>query len=123
MLGTERTGLGDNGQGMPAQGQPHGHAAFNLGHKLYAVNTGAGHEHGGRFASGGHKTARSLKNAMQGCRKTAGEAAALGDVRIVNLDNFRHNGHIDPDLHDVFVNSEIYRKYAAEFLDSKQVDC
>ncbi|MGV0976955.1 MAG: HD-GYP domain-containing protein [Azonexus sp.] len=38
-------------------------------------------------------------------------------------DKFRHNGHIDPDLHDVFVNSEIYRKYAAEFLDAKQVDC
>jgi len=39
------------------------------------------------------------------------------------LDKFRHNGHIDPDLHDVFVNSEIYRKYAAEFLDAKQMDC
>ena len=39
------------------------------------------------------------------------------------LDKFRHNGHIDPDLHDVFVNSEIFRKYAVEFLDAKQVDC
>jgi hypothetical protein len=39
------------------------------------------------------------------------------------LDRFRHNGHIDSDLHDVFVTSEIYRKYAAEFLDAKQVDC
>ena len=39
------------------------------------------------------------------------------------LDKFRHNGHIDPDLHDVFIGSEIYRKYAAEFLDAKQVDC
>ena len=39
------------------------------------------------------------------------------------LKKFRENGHIDPDLHDVFVNSEIYRKYAAEFLDAKQVDC
>ena len=39
------------------------------------------------------------------------------------LDKFRHNGHIDPDLHDVFVNCEIYRKYADEFLDAKQVDC
>ncbi len=26
------------------------------------------------------------------------------------------------DLHDVFVNSEIYRKFAAEFLDAKQMD-
>ena len=39
------------------------------------------------------------------------------------LKKFRENGHIDPDLHDVFVNSEIYRKYAAEFLDAKQVAC
>jgi len=39
------------------------------------------------------------------------------------LNQFRYNGHIDPDLHDVFVNSEIYRKYAVEFLDAKQVDC
>ena len=39
------------------------------------------------------------------------------------LDKFRQNGHIDPDLHDVFIGSQIYRKYAAEFLDAKQVDC
>jgi len=39
------------------------------------------------------------------------------------LEKFRENGHIDPDLHDVFIRSEIYRKYAAEFLDAKQVDC
>jgi len=39
------------------------------------------------------------------------------------LEKFRDNGHIDQDLRDVFVNSGIYRKYAAEFLDAKQVDC
>ena len=39
------------------------------------------------------------------------------------LKRFRENGHIDPDLHDVFVGSEIYREYAAKFLDAKQVDC
>jgi hypothetical protein len=39
------------------------------------------------------------------------------------LDKFRHNGHIDPDLHDVFVNNEIYRKYADLFLAPRQVDC
>ncbi|MGB4226998.1 MAG: HD domain-containing phosphohydrolase [Candidatus Dechloromonas phosphoritropha] len=38
------------------------------------------------------------------------------------LEKFRQNGHIDPDLHDVFISSEIYRKYAAEFLDAKQMD-
>jgi HD-GYP domain-containing protein (c-di-GMP phosphodiesterase class II) len=39
------------------------------------------------------------------------------------LEKFRHNGHIDPDLHDVFINSEIYRKYAEAFLAAGQVDC
>ena len=39
------------------------------------------------------------------------------------LEKFRDNGHIDPDLHDVFINCEIYRKFAAEFLDQKQLDC
>ena len=39
------------------------------------------------------------------------------------LEKFRDNSHIDRDLNDVFVNSGIYRKYAAEFLDAKQVDC
>ena len=39
------------------------------------------------------------------------------------LEKFRENGHIDPDLHDVFIGSEIYRRYATKFLDAKQVDC
>ena len=39
------------------------------------------------------------------------------------LNKFRDNGHIDPDLYDVFVNSEIYRKYAEAFLAPNQVDC
>jgi len=39
------------------------------------------------------------------------------------LEKFRDNSHIDHDLNDVFVNSRIYRKYAVEFLDAKQVDC
>ena len=39
------------------------------------------------------------------------------------LENFKNNGHIDPDLHEVFVKSEVYRRYAAEFLSQQQVDC
>jgi HD-GYP domain-containing protein (c-di-GMP phosphodiesterase class II) len=39
------------------------------------------------------------------------------------LDNFKNNGHIDPDLHEVFLKSEVYRKYAAGFLGVQQVDC
>ena len=32
------------------------------------------------------------------------------------------NGHIDPDLFDVFVHDKIYLKYAEQFLDAAQVD-
>lgn len=39
------------------------------------------------------------------------------------LENFRNNGHIDPDLHDVFVKSGVYRKYGEKFLKAEQVDC
>ena len=39
------------------------------------------------------------------------------------LENFKNNGHIDPDLHAVFLKSGVYRKYAAVFLSAQQVDC
>ena len=39
------------------------------------------------------------------------------------LDNFRQNGHIDPDLHDVFVQGGVYRRYAEAFLAPNQIDC
>ena len=39
------------------------------------------------------------------------------------LDNFKKNGHIDPDLHAVFVRSKVYGKYAANFLAETQIDC
>ena len=38
------------------------------------------------------------------------------------LGRFRLNGHIDPDLFQVFVNSGIHRKYANSFLAPHQVD-
>jgi HD-GYP domain-containing protein (c-di-GMP phosphodiesterase class II) len=38
------------------------------------------------------------------------------------LGNFRLNGHIDPDLFDVFVRQKVYLKYAARFLDPEQID-
>ena len=38
------------------------------------------------------------------------------------MHNFRKNGHIDPDLFDVFVARQIYLKYAQEFLDPWQID-
>ncbi len=38
------------------------------------------------------------------------------------LENFRNNGHIDPDLFAVFVQQKVYLKYAQEFLDPAQID-
>lgn len=39
------------------------------------------------------------------------------------MENFKNNGHIDPDLYEVFVKGEVYKKYAERFLDSAQSDC
>ena len=38
------------------------------------------------------------------------------------LGKFKQNGHIDPDLFDVFVREKVYLKYAEHFLDREQVD-
>ena len=38
------------------------------------------------------------------------------------LGRFRLNGHIDPDLFDVFVRKKVYRRYADLFLDKEQID-
>jgi hypothetical protein len=38
------------------------------------------------------------------------------------LGKFKLNGHIDPDLFDVFLEKKVYLKYAEQFLDSEQVD-
>ena len=39
------------------------------------------------------------------------------------LDKFSRNGHIDPDLHRIFVDSAVYRRYAEAYLKDGQVDC
>ena len=38
------------------------------------------------------------------------------------LGRLRLNGHIDPDLFDIFVSQKVYLKYAKQFLDSDQID-
>jgi len=38
------------------------------------------------------------------------------------LGKFCLNGHIDPDLFDVFVREKVYLRYAEEFLDEAQID-
>jgi HD-GYP domain-containing protein (c-di-GMP phosphodiesterase class II) len=38
------------------------------------------------------------------------------------LGRFSQNGHIDPDLFDIFVRKKVYRRYAEMFLDREQID-
>ena len=38
------------------------------------------------------------------------------------LSKFKENGHVDPDLFDVFVREKVYLKYAEQFLDPAQID-
>ena len=38
------------------------------------------------------------------------------------MNKFRHNGHIDPDLFDVFVKQGVHLQYARQFLDPWQID-
>ena len=38
------------------------------------------------------------------------------------LGKFKLNGHIDPDLFDVFVREKLYLRYAEQFLDRDQID-
>ena len=38
------------------------------------------------------------------------------------LGKFKLNGHIDPDLFDVFVREKVYLAYAQQFLDAEQID-
>jgi HD-GYP domain-containing protein (c-di-GMP phosphodiesterase class II) len=38
------------------------------------------------------------------------------------LRKFRDNGHIDPDLFDVFVTQKVYLKYANKFMSAEQID-
>jgi len=38
------------------------------------------------------------------------------------LGQFKLNGHIDPDLFDIFVRRKVYLRYAEQFLDPKQID-
>ena len=38
------------------------------------------------------------------------------------LGQFKQNGHIDPDLFDIFVRGKVYLRYGKEFLDPNQID-
>ncbi len=38
------------------------------------------------------------------------------------LGRMKENGHVDPDLFDIFVRNKVYRRYAEMFLDPEQID-
>ncbi|HEX7606671.1 MAG TPA: HD domain-containing phosphohydrolase, partial [Usitatibacter sp.] len=38
------------------------------------------------------------------------------------LGKMKENGHVDPDLFDIFVREKVYLRYAREFLDPEQID-
>jgi len=38
------------------------------------------------------------------------------------MHNLKNNGHIDPDLFDIFLRSGVYQRYAEQFLDPGQID-
>ena len=38
------------------------------------------------------------------------------------LGRFRENGHIDPDLFDIFIRNKIYMEFAHKNMDEKQID-
>ena len=38
------------------------------------------------------------------------------------MERMVHNGHIDPDLFEVFVQGKVYQRYAEQFLDPEQID-
>ena len=47
--------------------------------------------------------------------KTLSESLAI-------LGRMKENGHVDPDLFDIFVRDRVYLRYAREFLDPEQID-
>jgi len=47
--------------------------------------------------------------------KTLSESLAI-------LGRMKQNGHVDPDLFDIFVREKVYLRYAREFLDPEQID-
>lgn len=38
------------------------------------------------------------------------------------MQQMKHNGHIDPDLYDVFIHSKVYQDYAEQYMDKNQID-
>jgi len=71
---------------------------------------------------------------IAGCIVTEGYVKRSNPIRVLrenvvifegeleSLRRFKDNGHIDPDLFDVFVKQKVYARYAQRFLDPGQID-
>ena len=38
------------------------------------------------------------------------------------MQDMKNNGHIDPDLYEVFIRSGIYKDYAEQYVSPQQID-
>jgi len=38
------------------------------------------------------------------------------------LKNMKNNGHIDPDLYEVFIEQKVYKHYADQYVNAEQID-
>ncbi|MEY4756916.1 MAG: hypothetical protein RJA34_1814, partial [Pseudomonadota bacterium] len=59
--------------------------------------------------------------ALTACDRPYKQGMKLSQAMAI-LNNFRLNGHIDPDLFQVFLDKEVYKNYAALFLEPWQID-
>lgn len=49
------------------------------------------------------------------------EPKKLSEVLTI-MQDMKNNGHIDPDLYEIFINSKVYMEYALQYLKSSQID-
>lgn len=59
--------------------------------------------------------------ALTACDRPYKQGMKLSEAMRI-LENFSKNGHIDPDLFEVFVKQKVYRKYAEQYLNASQID-
>ncbi|MFM1906692.1 MAG: hypothetical protein RLZZ591_369 [Pseudomonadota bacterium] len=59
--------------------------------------------------------------ALTACDRPYKQGMKLSQAMAI-LNDFRRNGHIDPDLFQVFLDKEVYKNYAALFLEPWQID-
>ena len=59
--------------------------------------------------------------ALTACDRPYKQGMKLSEALRI-LENFSKNGHIDPDLFDVFIKQKVYLKYAQQYLNPSQID-